>query len=335
MVARVEPLRFKPLGWAQPGLMLLPAAPADKTGWPWENDSPLVFSPSLTYPKISIVTPTFRHGRYLEETMRSVLSQGYPNLEYIVIDGGSQDETVEILERYDKSISYWVSEPDRGHAHALNKGFAHSTGEIMAWINAGDFYFPQALHRVAQAFQTFPEIDWITSAQPGRHQPDTGAFTYSMPGFSRTFFMAGGYLGFEAFSLGFVQQESTFWRKSLWEKTGGNLNESLRMANDFELWKRFFTYAKPALLNAPLGCFRVHDEQRSATQAALYKQEAWSCLQRTGNPWLSFAYRFYQKLRLHKLMEWRAWLRPFYGEKIQVVSFDNTGRLFCEWQKLL
>lgn len=339
MVARLESLCVKPLGWTQSCLMLLPAAPADKTGWPWECNSPSIFSSSLAYPKISIVTPTFRHGRYLEETIRSVLLQGYPNLEYIVIDGGSQDETVEILERYNQSISYWVSEPDRGHAHALNKGFARSTGEILAWINAGDFYFPQALHRVAQAFQTFSEIAWITSAQPGRHEPDADAFTYSMPGFSRTFFMAGGYLGFEAYSLGFIQQESTFWRKSLWEKAGGNINETLRMANDFELWKRFFAYTKLALLDAPIACFRVHDDQRSATQAALYRQEAWSCLQRKGNPWLALAYRLYQKLRLHKLMTWRAWLKPFYGENIQVIGFENaeknSERWFCEWQKLL
>jgi hypothetical protein len=147
--------------------------------------------------------------------------------------------------------------------------------------------------------------------------------------------MAGGYLGFEPFSLGFIQQESTFWRKSLWDHAGGYLNESLSMANDFELWHRFFSHAKLALVEAPLGCFRVHEDQRSAAQSKLYKQEAWACLERNGNSILLLAYRLYQKLRLHKLAEWRAWLSPLYGEQNLVVSFNDVGKLSCEWQKLV
>jgi glycosyltransferase involved in cell wall biosynthesis len=154
------------LGGIELGLMRLPISPPGKTGWPWTNNEAFEPSSSQNYPKISIVTPTFRHGHYLEETIRSVLAQGYPNLEYVVIDGGSKDETIEILKKYSNHIHYWVSEPDRGHAHALNKGFAQTTGEILAWINAGDFYFPQALHRVAQVFQELSEVVWLTSAQP-------------------------------------------------------------------------------------------------------------------------------------------------------------------------
>ncbi len=315
--------------------MLLPAAPVNRTGWPWENDSPSIYSPTLTYPKISVVTPTFQHGHYLEETIRSVLLQGYPNLEYIVIDGGSKDGTVEILERYSNFISYWVSEPDRGHAHALNKGFARSTGEILAWINAGDFYFPQALHRIAQVFQAFPEINWLTAAQQGHYREETGTYASFVPGFSKSFFMAGGYLGFESFALDFIQQESTFWRKSLWEKTGSHLNESLRMANDFDLWRRFFTYADLALLDARLGCFRHHADQRSAHQTVLYKQEAWACLGRKENSLLSYAYRIFRKLRLHERMEWRDALKPFYQQATRFVSYDQAGILHCERRKLL
>ncbi|NOT63959.1 MAG: glycosyltransferase [Acidobacteria bacterium] len=315
--------------------MLLSSSPAGKTGWPWTRDESLLTNPLTSYPKISIVTPTYRHGHYLEETMRSVFSQDYPNLEYIVIDGGSADETVSLLERYDEQLSYWASEPDRGHAHALNKGFACATGEILAWINAGDFYFPQALHRVAQTFQSFPEITWLTAAQQGHFSEKSEIYTLFTPGFSKSFFMAGGYLGFEPFALDFIQQESTFWRKSLWERAGSHLNESLRMANDFELWRRFFTYADLALLDAPLGCFRHHADQRSASQAALYQQEAWACLGRKGNSLLSYAYRIFKKLRLDERLEWRDALRPFYQQELRFVTFDVTGNLQCKRRKLI
>ena len=315
--------------------MSLPDPPAGKTGWPWTPDETQANNSLENYPKITVVTPSYRHGHYLEETMRSVLLQDYPNLEYVVIDGGSEDETKQLLERYDRQLSYWVSEPDRGHAHALNKGFARATGEILAWLNAGDTYFPQALHHVAQVFQTFPYIEWLTAAQQGHYYEETGATTSFVPGFSKSFFMAGGYLGFEPFALDFIQQESTFWRKFLWDEAGSQLNESLRMANDFELWRRLFTHADLALLDAPLGCFRHHADQRSAQQSALYKQEAWACLGRQGNSLLSCAYRIFRKLRLDKHMEWRAMLRPFYQQEIRFVTFGQAGKLHCERRKLL
>jgi glycosyltransferase involved in cell wall biosynthesis len=315
--------------------MLLPDSPVGKTGWPWIKDESTTVGTLTSYPKISIVTPSYQHGRYLEETMRSVLLQEYPNLEYLVIDGGSSDETVGLLRRYDEQLSYWVSETDRGHAHALNKGFARVTGEILAWINAGDFYFPGSLHRIAQAFQAFPEIDWLTTAQQGHYSEGAGTSTVLISGFSKSFFMAGGYLGFEPFALDFIQQESTFWRKSLWERAGSYLNDSLRMANDFELWRRFFAHADLALLDAPVGCFRHHPDQRSVNQAALYKQEAWACLGRKGNGLLSYAYRIFKKLRLDERLEWRDALKWFYQQEIRFVTVDPAGNLQCERRKLV
>ncbi len=95
----------------------------------------------MNYPKISIVTPSFNHAQFLEETILSVITQNYPNLEYVIIDGGSTDGSVDIIKKYEKHLTYWVSEPDNGHGDALNKGFAKSTGEIMAWINSDDKYY--------------------------------------------------------------------------------------------------------------------------------------------------------------------------------------------------
>ena len=126
----------------------------NKKGWPWtEEKDPSIYSGVAALPKISIVTPSFNQGEYIEETIRSVLLQNYPNLEYIVIDGGSTDKTIEIIKKYAQWITYWVSEPDNGQSHALNKGVEKCTGEIFNWINSDDFYSQNALFSIAQAFR--------------------------------------------------------------------------------------------------------------------------------------------------------------------------------------
>jgi glycosyltransferase involved in cell wall biosynthesis len=112
-------------------------------------------------PKISIVTPSFNQGRFLEETILSVLNQNYPNLEYIVIDGGSKDETVEIIRRYEDRLAYWTSEKDRGQVHAINKGIEKATGEIFAFINSDDVYLPGTFSAVADYFEAYPEAEWV------------------------------------------------------------------------------------------------------------------------------------------------------------------------------
>jgi len=112
-------------------------------------------------PKISIVTPSFNQGRFLEETIRSVLDQNYPNLEYIIIDGGSTDETVDVIRRYEDKITSWVSEKDRGQVHAINKGIEKTTGDIFAFINSDDLYLPGTFQTVAEYFASHPESEWV------------------------------------------------------------------------------------------------------------------------------------------------------------------------------
>ncbi len=112
-------------------------------------------------PKISIVTPSFNQGKFIEETIRSVLDQNYPNLEYIIIDGGSTDETVDVIRRYEDRIDYWVSEKDRGQVHAINKGIERTTGDIFGFLNSDDLYLPGTFDTVAKYFQDHPKAEWV------------------------------------------------------------------------------------------------------------------------------------------------------------------------------
>lgn len=133
----------------------LPAPPAGRTGWPWTEETPPLSATvpeGGPWPTISIVTPSFNQGAYLEETIRSILLQGYPKLEYIVVDGGSTDNSVAMIKKYERWLTYWVSERDHGQAHAINKGLTRCTGEIFNWINSDDYLLPGALGKIAAAF---------------------------------------------------------------------------------------------------------------------------------------------------------------------------------------
>lgn len=131
----------------------LPSPPPGKSGWPWTSSLPL-FAPLMPngelWPKISIVTPSYNQGEYLEETIRSILLQNYPNLEYFVIDGGSNDGSVDIIKKYDRWITHWVSEKDGGQAHAINKGLQYCSGDIFNWINSDDYLMDGALKVIAK-----------------------------------------------------------------------------------------------------------------------------------------------------------------------------------------
>lgn len=143
-----------------PTLKELPSPPPKKTGWPWTEESPRLpttNSAGSPWPRISVITPSYNQGQFLEETIRSVLLQGYPNLEYIIIDGGSEDTSVDIIERYEPWLTYWVSEPDRGQSHAINKGLRRASGEVAAWLNSDDQYLPATLKTIAEKAHRYPE----------------------------------------------------------------------------------------------------------------------------------------------------------------------------------
>lgn len=220
-----------------------------------------------TYPRISIVTTSFNQAGYLEQTIRSVLDQAYPNLEYIIVDGGSTDGSVDIIRKYEQQLSWWISEKDNGMYDGLQKGLSRATGEIMAWINSDDLFHPRSFYTVAEIFSSYPAVEWIQGLPSAI---DESGRTVSVKRFRRW-----SKINFFLREDDHIQQESSFWRKSLWEKAGARLDTSLKYAGDYELWLRFFDHAELYCLQTILGAFRF----RSSNQFSLekiddYRQEA-------------------------------------------------------------
>jgi glycosyltransferase involved in cell wall biosynthesis len=185
----------------------------------------------MNNPKFTVVTPTYNQGEYIEKTIDSVLSQGYPNLEFIIIDGGSKDNTVEIIKKYERHLAYWVSEPDRGQSHAINKGMAKATGDYLTWLNSDDWYLPGALDQMKGLFQANPDAGMVVGA--GRIVDLMGKEVYYIsPKSDITLeslysWMRGG---------DFLQPASAF-TKSAWGSVG-QIDEQVHIALDVDLWLR-------------------------------------------------------------------------------------------------
>jgi glycosyltransferase involved in cell wall biosynthesis len=208
---------------------------------------------NMILPKISIVTPNYNGAKYLEETILSVLNQNYPNLEYIIIDGGSTDDSIKIIEKYEKKLSFWVSEKDNGIYDALNKGFKKSTGQIMGWINSDDLLIPKSLYTIAEIF-SLKGVHWLQGNPSLIDKSGRITNCSTITKWSKFDFHLGNYR--------WVQQESTYWTRDLWEKSGSFIDTSLIYAADFELWLRFFQFEKMYVTTAPIGSFRQHSNSQ-------------------------------------------------------------------------
>ena len=212
-----------------------------------------------------MVTPSYNQAEFLGACIRSVVDQQYPNLEYIVIDGGSSDGSVDIIKSFEKQITYWVSERDNGQYDALNKGFGRATGEILAWLNSDDMYTPWAFGLVAEIFEALPAVEWLSTLYPLFWNRRGLAYHCSvLPGFDRWQVLRHG--------MG-IQQESTFWRRSLWQRSGAHLDTSFRLAADLDLWARFWEHATLCGVTVPLAGIRLHGQQRHVLQRAEYMAE--------------------------------------------------------------
>lgn len=215
-------------------------------------------------PRISIVIPNLNCAPFLERTIRSALDQRYPGLELIIVDGGSTDGSLEIIEKYRSHFAHVIVGPDTGQANALNKGFAVSTGEIMGWINSDDMLMPGGLQRAANIFSAFDQIAWIVGRSTIIDENDTIISSHPPQSHTRIRFLAGHYQ--------WIQQESCMWRRQLWNAAGACLNENYKLATDGELWLRFFRSARLYPIATRLGSFRIRAGQRSADIAAYHSE---------------------------------------------------------------
>lgn len=212
----------------------------------------------LNYPPvISIVTPAFRHADFIERTMQSVLNQNYPAIEYIVQDGGSNDGTLEILQRYADQLKHFESVPDKGQSHAINLGFRHASGEIMAYLNSDDLLLPGSLAYVANYFCKHSDVDVVYGQRILIDEDDQDIGRWVLPPHDD-----------EVLSWAdFIPQETLFWRRRIWDKVGGAIDESFKFAMDWDLILRFRDAgAKFVRLPRFLGGFRVHPLQKSSAE---------------------------------------------------------------------
>jgi glycosyltransferase involved in cell wall biosynthesis len=276
-----------------PTLKDLPSPPQGETGWPWTEESPQLpdaMPDGSVWPKITIVTPSLNQGRFIEETIRSVLLQGYPDLEYIIVDGGSSDESVQTIQKYEKWLAYWVSEPDQGQSAAINKGFERSTGAIGAWINSDDLYEAQALEKASRAFLGHQNISIVYGNcsnidETGKTFSISRSKTYDRDRLIRCW-------------PNYIAQPTTFFLLSAF-KSLGSLDPSLQFAMDYDLWIRLGTKGSGLYLPLHIARFRVHHDSKTNRGPFTYWPEMRRVSRRYGAQFFSPMFIKYMRDRFY------------------------------------
>jgi glycosyltransferase involved in cell wall biosynthesis len=245
----------------------LPPPPPGRSGWPWDEapEHDLAAAAGQALPRISVVTPSLDQGAFIEETIRSVLLQGYPDLEHVVIDGGSSDESVAIIRKYERFLAYWVSEPDRGQSHALNKGFARATGDVLCWLNSDDHYLPGTLRLVGERL-----------TDPARSCALVGHCLRLHEDGSPPFLLEGRYEDrrrlLEFWKGYFIHQPAVFWRREVAEKVGP-VNEDLELIMDFDYWARMSRHCRFESVDRVLARTRYHDKAKTSDLYVRYHED--------------------------------------------------------------
>jgi len=211
-------------------------------------------------PKVTIVTPSFNQAKYLEQTIISVLNQDYPNIEYIIIDGGSTDGSVEIIKKYQEKLSYWISEPDKGQSNAINKGFKHATGKIYNWLNSDDLLMPSAVKIAVYYLNKYPEVGLIYGNRTVIDGKGNFLYLLERPSFNPKVF---------PHQWG-IPQETAFFRRECWQITKG-LYESLQYCMDDDLFFRLSKITRFYHVPFVLGTFRRHTQSKTVLHSGALK----------------------------------------------------------------
>jgi glycosyltransferase involved in cell wall biosynthesis len=248
--------------------------------------------PDPAWPKISIVTPSFNQAQFLERTIISVLNQDYPNLEYIIIDGGSTDGSVEIIKKYEQNLAYWVSEKDRGQSDAINKGFLKSTGEILAWLNSDDVYLPGVLTFMVRSFREFPTEDVLYGDTLFIDENDAILRKMKAGRFSR-----GGLI---SWTLNLIQLNA-FWRRKIFFDSG-MLRTKYDYAMDYDLWLRMLkSGARFRHLRGDVACLRIHSASKMIAKPNYAIKECWPVREDVLGPRYTNRFLFTVSYYLHQL----------------------------------
>jgi glycosyltransferase involved in cell wall biosynthesis len=215
-----------------------------------------------TLPRITVITPSYNQAHFIEQTIKSVLSQNYPALEHIVMDGGSTDSTLEILKKYDGRLC-WISERDRGQSHALNKGLAMASGDIIAFLNSDDLYAAGALLKVGRFFAAHPKVCWLTGRcrTIDQHEKE---IRKAITLYKNIWLRTSSYR--VLLVLNYISQPATFWTRNVMD-TVGEFDESLRYAMDYDYWLRVGRSFKLWVLDDYLASFRVHASSKAGSSA--------------------------------------------------------------------
>jgi len=285
-----------------------PPPPPGRTGWPWTVAADLHFAyEDGAWPRISIVTPSYNQGSFIEQTIRSVLLQGYPNIEYFVLDGGSTDNSVQIIRKYEPWLTGWTSEKDGGQTDAINKGWAKATGEILAWLNSDDWYYPGALAAVGRVFKEHPEVSWVAGQVDnwrGPDQPIKRHYPHPMT--------LAECLGRKNFGF---HQPGMFWRSELIKSIGG-LDLKLQYSFCLDMWaKCILRGVQPWVLSQPVACFRLHASSKSRCAKHLFMQQ----------DWIVFG-RYKDKLSTADAKEAMQWLKEYEADILRDAVYNFLAR---------
>lgn len=242
-------------------------------------------------PRVSIVTPSYNQGKFIRQTIESVLNQSYPNIEYIIIDGGSTDSTLDILASYGNKIQF-ISEMDEGQTDAIIKGLNRSTGDILSFLNSDDMLLPGAIQRVVDSFVNSQAL-WLT----GDYQivDANGKQIQSFVIHYKRLMRRCSSIGMIMFA-NYIAQPSTFWSRELTESVG-KFDVSLRYTMDYDYWLRAFMIAPPLILNAPLSAFRIHSASKGGVEFDNQFDEELEVLKRyTGNRFMIFCHKLHNQI---------------------------------------